>query len=437
MAETGADDVEDPGSGESGPPPRERRPAPDWAPSTKVVVAVGFAVAVAGAVYLARNALSLVALAGLIAFLVAPIIRMLQRRLRFPKGLALVTSYVIVLLGILVLGGLVVDGVAGSVSEIDPPRAAEQLRRDAVGWLGDVRTVTIGSYEVDLTEAVDPLIERLDTDDSSGSGAGQGSSGDSSPGSTGSRIVLGQDQIQSLAGGVVDSVRTVGGFVLASLMSALVTFLVALYLNADSHRFHAAIRRGVPDGYEDDADRLSERLGRIWRGYLYGQLANSIATGALVWLVLWAVGLPGSFVFGLVMAVLNMIPTFGPIIAAVPGVLAALALGSTHLDVSKPVFALIVVAIYLLVVQLQANLMAPLITGRAVQMSPAAILVGLLVGFQVGGLVGSLLVVPVLATLKEGSRYVIAKLLDRDPFPPDEGGPDPTGGDAAAVRSAG
>jgi len=112
-----------------------------------------------------------------------------------------------------------------------------------------------------------------------------------------------------------------------------------------------------------------------------------------------------------------MIPTFGPIIASGPGILAALALGSTRLDVSNLTFALIVGATYLVVVQLQANLMAPLITGRAVQMSPAAILVGLIVGFQVGGLVGSLLVVPVLATLKEASRYTMAKLLDRDPFP--------------------
>jgi predicted PurR-regulated permease PerM len=80
-------------------------------------------------------------------------------------------------------------------------------------------------------------------------------------------------------------------------------------------------------------------------------------------------------------------------------------------------FTVLVIVVYVIVVQVQANLMAPFITGQAVQMSPATILIGLLVGFQVGGLVGSLLVVPVLASIKEAGKYVLAKLLDRDPFP--------------------
>ena len=390
-----------------------RRRTPMWDSSTKIVVSIAFGVLVAGAVYLARNVLSLVALSGLIAFLVAPIIKVLQTRLRFPRPMALLSGYVLIFAMILLVGGLVIDGVVGSVSEIDPPAAAKQLRVDAIDWLEGVETVSIAGYEIDLTDAVDPLIDQLKNDDAVDSA----DSSEDGSGSDASRIVLGRDQVQSLAGGVVTSVRTVGGFLLAALTSALVTFLVAFYLSVDSAKFNRALRTAVPDGYEDEADRLAERFGQIWRGYLYGQLANSLVTGLLVWLALWLLGLPGAFVFGLMMAVLNMIPTFGPIIAAGPGILAALALGSTRLDVSNLVFALIVAAMYVVVVQLQANLMAPLITGRAVQMSPAAILVGLIVGFQVGGLVGSLLVVPVLATLKEASRYTMAKLLDRDPFP--------------------
>jgi len=386
---------------------RIRVGSPPWAGSTKIVVGIGLVLAALAGLYLARNALSLVALAGLVAFLVAPLIRLLHRRLKFPKAAALLVSYVLVLLIVLLFGALVVSGVVNSVSEIDPPAAAEELRSTAVDLLGNVRTFSIGGYEVDLSEAVDPLREQLERNEALDSASEE---------EDGSRIVLGRGQVETLAGGLASSVRTVGGFVAAALASALVTFLVALYLNADSHKFASAIRSQVPAGYEYDAQRLIDRLGQIWRGYLYGQLINSLATGLLVWLVLWAVGLPGSFVFGLLMAVLNMIPTFGPIIAAVPGVLAALTLGSQRLDWSNITFALLIVGIYVLVVQVQANFMAPFITGKAVKMSPATILIGLIVGFQVGGLVGSLLVVPVLATLKEAGRYLMAKLLDRNPF---------------------
>ena len=118
------------------------------------------------------------------------------------------------------------------------------------------------------------------------------------------------------------------------------------------------------------------------------------------------------------MVVLNMIPTFGPILAAIPGVLAALLQGSTRWpDLENFWFALIVAGIYIVVVQAQANIIAPKVMGTAVQLRPAIVLIGLLVGFQVGGLLGSLLAVPVIASIRDVGVYVWAKLTDKDPFP--------------------
>lgn len=383
--------------------------SPPWRHSTKMVAGVAFGVALVGAVYLARNALTLVAMAGLIAFLVAPLIRLLQRRGRFPKVVALLASYLVAAVFVAVLGGLVVIGIATSFAEVDPAEAVEALRDTAVDGLGTVRTIDIGQYTLDLSDVVDPTIERLEgvsPPEGAADTAGQG------PPRT---LRVREEQVNLVLGGLLSSAQVVGG-VLAAM---IVTFVVALYLSADSHRLHAGLLAQVPEQYRRDAERVDARIGRVWRGYLYGQLLNSFATGLLVWLVLWAIGLPGAFVFGLIMMVLNMIPTFGPIIAAIPGILAAIALGSTRLDWGTLSFTLLVVGVYVVVVQLQANLMAPFITGQAVQMSPAAVLIGLIVGFQVGGLVGSLLAVPVIGTLKEAARYVVAKLLDRDPFPDD------------------
>jgi predicted PurR-regulated permease PerM len=407
----------DPSAPDDAPPARPPSPtSPTWQRPTKQIAAIGLALAALGALYLARNALALVAMSGLLAFLVAPLIRVLQRHARFPKVLALLTSYVVVLLGFLLLGGLIISGIVASFSEIDPAEAAESLRADAVGLLGNVRTMEIAGYELDFSESVDPLIADLETapglgdDDGEDEGAGD------------STIAVGGRQVDAMLGGVLTGVQTLGGL----LVAVLVTFLVAVYLSADSHKFHAGLLAQVPPAYADDARQISRRFGTVWRGYLYGQLLNSLATGLLVWLVLWAVGLPGAFVFGLIMMLLNMIPTFGPIIAAIPGVLAAIALGSTRLDWSPVAFTVLVIVIYVVVVQVQANFMAPFITGQAVKMSPATILIGLLVGFQVGGLVGSLLVVPVLASFKEAGKYVLAKLTDREPFPERRAEAEPT-----------
>jgi predicted PurR-regulated permease PerM len=174
----------------------------------------------------------------------------------------------------------------------------------------------------------------------------------------------------------------------------------------------------MPPGYERDGWLMMKRQKRVWTGYLYGQLVNSLITGTLVFIVLLLVGLPGAFLMGAIMVVLNMIPTFGPILAAIPGILAALLQGSTRWpDLESFWFALIVAGIYLVVVQAQANIIAPKVMGTAVQLRPAIVLIGLLVGFQVGGLLGSLLAVPVIASIRDVGKYIWAKLTDKDPFP--------------------
>ncbi len=423
-------------------------PAGKWSPQTKNIVAVCFGIAVLLVLYISRNVLAVAALAGLIAFLVAPAVRVLHMRLKVPRPLALLFSYLAVFLGISAMSFLMVDGIVGAVSEIDIDEAETSLRSTAEDWLDNVREIKIAGYTIDLSETVDPLLEDLRNEDDStssdsgDSGSSSSDSGDSGSDSSGSgssddggsdsggsddsgsssedskRFSLDSDQLQRLFGGLTSSVSAVGSSLLAAFMSGVITVLVAIYLNADSRKFRDGVYRIVPSDYVGDLQRLSHRTLGIWRGYLYGQLLNSLVVGLMMWLVLWLVGLPGAFVFALILGVLNMIPTFGPILAAIPAVLAAVALGSSKLDWGNFAFALLIVGIYLIVVQLQANVMAPFITGKAVKLSPATVIIGLLVGVQVGGLIGAVLVVPVIATGKEYGRYIVAKLTDGEPFPP-------------------
>ena len=80
----------------------------------------------------------------------------------------------------------------------------------------------------------------------------------------------------------------------------------------------------------------------------------------------------------------------------------------------------------LVVVQLQANIIAPRVMGTAVRLRPAVVLIGLLVGFQVGGLLGSLLAVPIIASIRDVAVYIWRKLIDKDPW---------TGEDEAVIAS--
>jgi predicted PurR-regulated permease PerM len=382
--------------------------SPEWSAGTKRLIATAFVVACLLVVYLSRNVLAMAALAGLIAFLISPLIRILHVRLKMPRVLALMAGYVVVFLGLVVFGLLIADGLMGAAKEVDVPKAERSLKSSTEDLLKNVREIEVGGYTIDLSETVDPLLDKLDNPTEEASGEGKGDS---------RRLSLSSHQMQTLFGGLSSTARTVSSAVVAAFMSAIITALVAMYLNADSEKFRRGLLSSVPPGYEGDAERLATKTMSIWRGYLYGQVFNSITIAVMMWIILWLIGLPGAFMFALILGLLNMVPTFGPVIAAVPAVLAALALGSTRLDWSRLGFTLLVVVLYLGVVQLHANLMAPFITGKAVKLSPATIMIGLMVGIHVGGLVGALLVVPVIATGKEYGRYVMAKLTDREPFP--------------------
>jgi len=375
--------------------------SPPWGEMAKLtVVMMGFILAIIG-VYLTRNVIGIAALAALIAFLVAPLIRFADRKLHIPRTVSLLIAYFLVFLGTVAFGFLVLSSIVESVIELDPIGLINEGRLWLLGEIDQNGFMTIWGVTIDMNGVIGNLQNPV--------GSAEGS------GAIDAEMIL--DTLMNSFSGF----RTAAGVILAVVTSAIATVLIAMYLNADSHRYHAALAEQFPPGYERDGWIMLRQQKSVWTGYLYGQLINSLITGLLVFVVLWAVGLPGAFLMGMIMVVLNMIPTFGPILAAIPGVLAALLSGSTRWpDLEYYWFALIVAGIYIVVVQAQANVIAPKVMGTAVQLRPAIVLIGLVVGFQVGGLLGSLLAVPVIASIRDVGVYICAKLLDRDPFPDEE-----------------
>ena len=377
--------------------------SPPWSPQTKIAVAVGLAVFAAIMFWFSRDALPIIAMAGIVAFLVAPMVRVLHRRFHWPRWLALGIGYLVVLIVPLLLIAILAVGITQSLAGIDIAGMEDTTRGVAQWFVDETEGLVVFGVSIDMTEINEPIRTWLADEAVSGT--------------DGEGIKIDAEALQRLLGGAFNSIRTVTGLLTAMVMSALITMMIAIYLNADSAKFNQWLHRAVPPGYERDAALMSDRVGGVWRGYVYGQLVNSLITGVMVFIVLALVGVQGAFLMGVIMMLFNMIPTFGPIIAAFPGIVAALVGGSTRWpDMNNFVFALIVAGIYVVVVQAQANIIAPKVMGRAVRLSPVIIMISLIVGFNVAGLIGSLLAVPVVASIKEVVAYLYAKVVDREPF---------------------
>ena len=138
---------------------------------------------------------------------------------------------------------------------------------------------------------------------------------------------------------------------------------------------------------------LDEITGQIQR-YLQVQLLISALVGVLTGLALWALGLQNAAVWGIAAGVLNLVPYVGSIITAVAAALVGfLQFGSINM-------ALAVGGVSMVIHTIVGNLLTPWLTGRASQMNPVAVFVGLLAWGWLWGVWGLLLGIPIMMIVK-------------------------------------
>ena len=83
-------------------------------------------------------------------------------------------------------------------------------------------------------------------------------------------------------------------------------------------------------------------------------------------------------------------------------------------------FALVVLALMIVIQQLENHLLVPRIVGGALDLHPIIVIVGLFMGASLAGILGAILAAPIIASLKLFGNYAWRKLFDLPPFPDDE-----------------
>ncbi len=157
-------------------------------------------------------------------------------------------------------------------------------------------------------------------------------------------------------------------------------------------------------------------------GWLIGQVELSLVIGVVVYLGLTVLGVQGALLLAVVAAVGEAIPIVGPVLSAIPAVIVALT--------QSPLLALATAIMYLVVQQLENNLLVPKIMERAVAIHPLAVIIALIIGGELLGIGGALVAVPVAAALA-----VILDELRWERLPPEEyRGVAPAGHPAGATR---
>ena len=202
----------------------------------------------------------------------------------------------------------------------------------------------------------------------------------------------------------------------------LVIAVAVYYILARWPNLRASFIDSFPKSVKPELDELYLRLRHIWMGYLRGQLTLMIIVG-VVFTIAWTIlGIPGALVLGVIAGLLTIIPDVGPFVAALLAFGVALLEGSnwTWMPASHFVVALIVAAVYLILISLKNFWVRPVVMGRSVHMHEALVLISILLATFLWGILGALLVVPVLASLVVIGDYLRRRVLGLPPFPPEE-----------------
>ncbi|HVC86516.1 MAG TPA: AI-2E family transporter [Gaiellaceae bacterium] len=202
-----------------------------------------------------------------------------------------------------------------------------------------------------------------------------------------------------------------------TLFSAVLLIVISVYMLLDMERFGRAINRRYPPRPGEEA--LLRSIERSLASYVRGQALLSLIIGTSAGVGLWALAAAGllphaqqyALLFGAMVAVTEIIPYLGPWLGAIPPFLYAL--------VVHPVSALWVALLFLAIHQIEGHVVVPNVMGNALRLHPLLVIFGLTAGAELYGLPGALMALPLLAV----SRAIWEFFADRvklEPWSPVE-----------------
>jgi len=318
--------------------------------------------------------------AGVIAYLLNPLLRICQKRLGLGRKRSLTVIYLLV---IAVLYGVVT--IMGPILI----SSSTQLIRELPGYIVRAQEWTLlksRALQLDqlaLTYGIDletlPLLQ---------------------PGAqVGMIFTKIQSSLMGVLGAIVD--------ITTSIVSFIIGLIISAYILKDKETFSInLLKYGKAWIGEPKALKIAEVIresDRIFSGFIIGKLIDSLIIGVLCFAGLYLMHMPYALLLTVMIAVFNMIPYFGIYIGTVPATLLVL--------FYNPVQALWLAGFLLILQKFDAYVLGPKILGDSVGLPPFWIIVSLLLGGEMFGIIGMIVAVPTFAVIMHFLEQVTEKRI--------------------------
>jgi len=352
--------------------------------SIRIAIVAGAAAAVLfGVLWLLKGALTPLATALAIAYLLDPVIDRFEAR-GVPRGFA-----ILLLLGV---AGVVLMGVAFVLipaMQRDIVALSENLPHYIENGLDTLGPRVESLLGISLPRSVHEAIDRFQTGEL-------------------------QVPLEATRRLLEQVLRGVTGTV-GALVSLLIIPVLAYYLLVEFDRIRLAVLDLVPRAYQDRVATEAARVDELVSGFIRGQLTVCLLLGVLYGVGFAVIGIDLAIVIGVVSGLLAIIPYVGGAVAL------ASAAGMALLQFGFDVRLVLVVGWYFAVQTLEGLVLTPRIVGRSVGMHPVTVIVALLIGGDLLGFLGLLIAVPAAAVIQVFLQDLVSAYrqspLYRDPEP--------------------
>jgi predicted PurR-regulated permease PerM len=325
-------------------------------------------------IYLVRTAITPLLIGIIIAYMLIPLVKLLQKKMR--KIFAVTISYVIFIAIIFILMffliPLVIEQFKTFIMQL--PYYMQSFS-DFLSNLVATNTLIQNIQDFFQIESTQLTVEEI------------------------SKYLLGMLNIENF--NIFQGATTVTRTVFSVILNFIIGPILGFYILKDTEIIRSAFLKIIPVRKRLEVDTILTKVNRVFSRYIRGQLIISFIVGALCTIALLILRIDFAVLLGFMAGLFNLIPFLGPIIGAIPAAFTAL--------IVSPLKALLVVIIFVAIQQIDNYVISPNIMKYQIGLHPGIIIFSLIAGGAVFGWIGLLLAVPVVAIIQEILRYYLVE----------------------------
>ena len=346
--------------------------------STTVIT---LAIILAG-LYLIKNTATLLLFSFLVAYILSPIVKYVERR-GINRLITILILTVFILASVIFIASIAIRQIQGQVLYMQSPE-----------WKSDLATSGI-AYIERLPESAQHLLKSianvyLDSVDKPQQNAEE---------------ILIQSSIDKIevflrnqSEAVISTLTNSAKGLLSAFTTGIIVFFLTFFMLNNGEEIKKTFIRIVPNRFFEPFLVLLDGLNRQLGDYLRSRVIQTILLSILCAIGYWILGLKFALILGFTAGLANLIPYIGPFIGAIPAIIIALIEIDTRFGFG---WSLIGIGIITIAVQVIGNaVIFPLLIGKSVELGPITTIVVVLLGEQFFGFIGLLMAVPITAMIK-------------------------------------